>query len=264
MMVPLAVLGLGVLWVTPLRVERSPLPEGDAAMVVPADGAPEISPVRRQSETTFLSLSPQNPVHIFVIMPLAAALLLLFIGAVAGFIWRRWLRASRDAEIYSSDNGEPRGKKARYAAFGLLLWIALSVLFIVDLLGSASLYPRFMVIYAGFWTLVGGLLLYDRPLRDKLVVATVFLLLLFSVRYFDWNSRKPFLRDFYLIESGMTYQQVEQVMSDYEPSLGTGLDDEPFTGTVSYTHTDEGWGDSDIGQVTFEEDRVVDVTFLPD
>jgi hypothetical protein len=31
-----------------------------------------------------------------------------------------------------------------------------------------------------------------------------------------------------------------------------------------YRHTSEGWGDSDWGEIHFEEGRVVEIRFLPD
>ena len=35
-------------------------------------------------------------------------------------------------------------------------------------------------------------------------------------------------------------------------------------GTVSFRHTDEGWGNADIGLVTFEGGNVVKVEYLAD
>jgi len=36
------------------------------------------------------------------------------------------------------------------------------------------------------------------------------------------------------------------------------------TGTSTYRHTNEGWGNSDWGVVTFEDGRVVQTEFMPD
>jgi hypothetical protein len=202
-------------------------------------------------------------------MPLFSAIVLLPIGGVGGIVWWRWLRPQDDGgEIYSNGDAGAKGARIRYVLFGLLFWVALSILLIYDLLGSASLYPQFVAIYAAFWVLVGALLLYDRPLREKVPVLIVFLALVFSLRFVDWNSRKPFLRAFYRIEEGMTYRQVEQVMGGYAGSAGADaeVDEEGYVvaGTISYTHTDEGWGDSDWGLVTFQGGRVVEIEFLPD
>jgi hypothetical protein len=151
---------------------------------------------------------------------------------------------------------------------GLLFWVALSVLCIFDLLGSASLYPVFVVVYTTFWILIGAMVLCDRPMGDKVLILAIFVTLTFSLRFFDWNSRKPFLRDFYRIKEGMTHQQVEQIMGGYARSVGTNakVDGGGYlvTGSVSYTHTDEGWGNSDIGLLTFQGGRVAEIAFLPD
>lgn len=268
-LLPLVMLGLGILWVTPLRVERSPLGEEDAAMVVPSNGEPEIQPPDDAPETSLLSLNPQNPVHLFLVLPVLAALILLLTGGVGGLIWWRWFRPpEEEAQAYEPASGQLLSSRVRYITFAVLAWVALSVFLIFDLLGSASLYSQFVAIYAAFWFLVGALLLHDRSRREQTLILVIFLILLFSLRFVDWNSRKPFLRTFYQIKQGMTYRQVEQVMDQYPSSIDddTEVDSEglPVTGNVAYTHTDEGWGDSDLGWVVFRDGRVVKIDFLSD
>ena len=233
------------------------------------DPMPMIVPPVSAPSPPLLSLNPQSPVHVFVVIPLATALTLLLIGGAGRFVWWKWLRAQDDAaEIYRNTSGQAKGMRARYALSGLLLWVALSVLCIFDLLGSASFYPVFVAIYTTFWVLIEALLLYDRPIREKVLILAVFVTLIFSLRFIDWNSRKPFLRGFYRIEEGMTHRQVEQIMGCYTRSVGTNaqVDGEGYTvtGNVSYTHTDEGWGNSDIGLLTFQGGRVAEIEFLPD
>jgi hypothetical protein len=153
-------------------------------------------------------------------------------------------------------------------------WLALSIFLILDLGFSVSLYLRFVAIYTAFWVLVGALLLYGRPMREILLILGLFVMVAFSVRFMDWNSRKPFLKDFYRIREGMTVTQVEQIMSDYMQGDGRPLvpgrkdvfneRGEVVTGTITYRHTNEGWGNSDWGVVTFENGRVVKTKFLPD
>lgn len=263
---PIVMLGLGVLSVIPVRTERSPMLEQEAAATASPDAAP--SPVIAPA-SPLLSLNPQDPVQLFVVMPLFSALVLLPIGGVGGLVWWRWLRPRDDGgEIYGNGDEGANGTRIRYVLFGLLFWIALSVIFVFDLLGSASLYPQFVAIYAAFWILIGALLLYDRPLQEKVPVLIVFLILVFSLRFVNWNSRKPFLRSLYRIEEGMTHRQVEQVMGGYPGSAGADaeIDEEGYivVGTISYTHTDEGWGNSDRGLLTFQGGRVVAIEFLPD
>jgi hypothetical protein len=233
------------------------------------DPMPIIVPPASGPSSPLLPLNPQNPVHIFVVIPLATALTLLLIGGGSRFILWKWLRPQDDeAEISRNAWAQAKGMRARYALSGLLFWVALSVLCIFDLLGSASLYPVFVVVYTTFWILIGAMVLYDRPMGDKVLILAIFVTLTFSLRFFDWNSRKPFLRAFYRIEEGITHQQVEQTMGSYARSVGTNAQVDSggylVTGNVSYTHTDEGWGNSDIGLLTFQGGRVAEVAFLPD
>ena len=264
---PLISLGLGIRWVTPLRTTRRSYPGDETSIEA---GAAE-STTSLPSETTpaQFALNPQNRIHLFLVMPLFAGLTVLFIGGLGGIIWWTWLRPpASEVNAYRDDAEYDGSRTNRLALFILLLWAALSILFIFDLLGAASLYPIFVAIYAGFWTLVGALLLYDRPLREKGLALVLFLIAVFSLRFVNWNSRKPFLRDLYRIDEGMTYPQVERMMKGYERSLGndTRVDEQgqPVSGSIAYTHTDAAWGNSDIGLVTFENEHVTEIQYLPD
>jgi hypothetical protein len=207
------------------------------------------------------------------IPPIIAGLVLLVGGAIVAVVLTRWVGSHPPTEDADSDAG--RWARLRYPFLALAFWMALSIFLILDLgLGLAvSIYPRFVAIYAAFWVLVGALLLHGRPTREKVLVLVPFVVVLFSVRFIDWNSRKPFLRDLHSIREGMTPIQVEQIMGRYMRSGGralaspeTEVDDggQILTGTVTYRHTDEGWGDSDWGVVTFQDGRVVETEFLPD
>lgn len=83
--------------------------------------------------------------------------------------------------------------------------------------------------------------------------------LIIGLRFVDWNSRKPFLRDLLSIRQGMTYAEVDAVMGKYihEPESQT-------KDSVVYRHTNEGWGDSDCGFVSFSDGNVVAVEFSHD
>ncbi|WP_144370167.1 hypothetical protein [Myxococcus stipitatus] len=101
------------------------------------------------------------------------------------------------------------------------------------------------------------------------------------MRWVDWDSRKPFLRDRYSVQRGMPLEQVDAIMG--HAIAGTGWPENPLTkagtpiGALAaeprelqlgdsrvYRHTHEGWGNSDWGVVRFREGRVVEVAFLPD
>jgi hypothetical protein len=303
---PLLVVVLAVLWVTPVRVERSYVgvaPTIEQVLVEPmatpgptsttpgpaltgtppgAPSPPNPTPVRDTRPSSLLSIVPDSVLEVFAIPPLIAGLMLLIGAAIVSVVLRRWPDSDTQPQdaaalpfIRGSDRKGGRWGRLRYVFLALALWVALSVFLILDLgLGLAvSLYPTFVAVYAAFWVLVGALLLYGRPLREKALILLPFLLVVFSVRFVDWNSRKPFLRNLYSIKEGMTPTQVEQIMGAYMTGGGRPLDSpetkfdergEMVTGTVTYRHTNEGWGNSDWGVVTFENGRVVEIDFLPD
>jgi hypothetical protein len=163
--------------------------------------------------------------------------------------------------------------RSRYVLLAFPLGFALGLYLMLDLAVTVSVYPCFTTIYAAFWILVLLMLLKGSPTRHRPVILALLVLVLFSFRFIDWNSRKPFLRDLYSIQKGMTPAQVEQIMGSYmrggevplgSPSTTRNEEGELVTGTISYRHTDEGWGNSDWGLVTFGNGRVVEVRFSPD
>jgi hypothetical protein len=288
---PLLIVVLGVSLITPVRVERSYIATPQI-VVVPAeptaapeltstasDAAPagtlptDISPpnptLARDTKPSAWAIVPDSALEALAIPPIIAGLVLLVSAGIVAVFLKKW----------SNGRGEDRGARSRYVFLALAFWIALSVFLILDLgLGLAvSVYPRFVAAYAAFWVLVGALLLYGRPMREKALILALFLVIVFSVRFIDWNSRKPFLRNFYYIKEGMTESQVDQIMSGYMKGYSGGpppslREYEPefdeqgkiVTGWVTYRHTDEGWGDSDWGTVTFEDGYVVQKWFSPD
>jgi hypothetical protein len=161
-----------------------------------------------------------------------------------------------------------KGTRVQYLLLGLTLWIALSVFLILDLAGSISLHPGLVALYAFCWALVGLLLLYSRPLREKVVILTLFLVALGSVRFVDWNTRKPFLRALDRVTVGITEVQADEIMDGYIKGVSpmAQVDEQGGVdwGTVSYRHTTEAWGNVDVGVLVFQNGRVVRVDFCPD
>ena len=294
---PLFALICGFLWVVPIRSTQSmvtPMAQVvavDGPTATPLPALPDATPTDAPQPTltaadtphstsmpsgSALSLNPFNRA-IFIILPGIAGLVLLIGAAVVAVIVKRWKGSdtqSKDTSINGDNVGIwARTTKLRYALLAFAFWLALSAFLILDLGFSVSLYLRFVAIYTAFWVLFGALLLYGRPMRQTLLILGLFVMVAFSVRFADWNSRKPFLKDFYSIKEGMTPAQVEQIMGGYMIGGGAPLGSsrtelngwvEIVAGTVTYRHTNEGWGDSDWGVVTFENGRVVKTEFLPD
>ncbi|MBN1581013.1 MAG: hypothetical protein JXA89_09950 [Anaerolineae bacterium] len=285
---PILALVLGVLAVTPVRRETGyaepaqdmvaisdnvtpptttgPAPTPDMIVTNPPQFAPSST-----EKTRSAFLSADNGLAWFVIL-LSIAGLVLLIGSVAvALVLTNW------------EKGDPRSREAnggkwaklRYVLLVLLFWFALGVFLILDFTFAVSIYGRFVIVYAAFWALIGALLLWNRPGREKGLILALFVLVLFSVRFVDWHSRKPFLKDLYSIKEGMTPAQVDRIMDGYMRGTygGPPGSDTQYTfdeqgqivnGAVTFRHTDEGWGDSDWGRVTFRDGRVSEVTFLPD
>jgi hypothetical protein len=153
-------------------------------------------------------------------------------------------------------------------AIGLLLLMALGVFLIFDIIAALSVYLQFTLAYTIFWLALGALLLRQTPGRLRLSLLVLFAGAMLAISLINWDSRKPFLRHFYQIEVGMTATQADQVMQGYmkfiSPMTQVNERGEILTGPVSYRHTDEGWGDSDMGLVMFKNGRVVDRDFYPD
>ncbi len=296
-----AVLG-GVLLVTPVRQEvviepglepgvhvvelGEPLATLPPAVTGPAGtpspGAQTSGAVQPPSappgSSALLSLNPFDPTTFVVLLGLAGLVLLLGAAVVTALGKGRKGTDEPSADLQVNGDSQAtwfRTNRLRSVLLALVLWIALSAFLVLDLMFQVSLYWQFVVIYIAFWVLVGALLSTGRPLRDRLLSLGLFVLVLFSVRLVDWNSQKSFLKDFYSLKEGMTPAQVDQAMSGYmkayaEDAPQSGIQyefdeqGEIVTGQVTYRHTDEGWGDSDWGVVTFENGRVVQLEFLPD
>jgi hypothetical protein len=300
--IPLCVVLGGVLWVTPvtrtvvgesgLEPEIHVVEQGQPIVTLspvttepfgtPSPGAQSSGAARRAStppgRSALLSLNPFNPVAFVMLLGLAGLVLLLGVAVVAA-VGKGWKGTDEPSgAIQANGDFQETGsgaEKLRPVLLALVLWIALSVFLVLDLVFQVSLYWQFVVMYAAFWLLVGALLATGRPLRDKLLILGVFVLVLGSVRFVDWNSRKAFLRDFHGLREGMTVEEVDQIMSGYMKAYGGGppqsqneyeFDEqgEVVAGWVTYRHTNEGWGDSDWGVVTVENGQVVRLQFLPD
>jgi hypothetical protein len=218
---------------------------------------------------------------VVVVLSIVAGLVSYIVAALVALIARRSRRRALSSGVLDASKSGEHGwvavLRSRCALVAFPLGFALGLYLLLDLEWSVSVYPRFVVIYAAFWALFLLLLLWGAPLRHKLAILAPLVVTLLTIGTINWNSRKPFLRDLHRIKEGMTAAQVEQIMGDYmtgggvpSGSPGIRLDGRltelgaTATGTISYRHTNEGWGNSDWGVVTFKDGRVVDVWFDSD
>jgi hypothetical protein len=160
--------------------------------------------------------------------------------------------------------------------------VVLTVVFLLVLLGAYALLDYVMGISLLWPWMFGGLALgfglgllgtIDVRPRARIALLLFFSVLFVGLRWVNWNSRKPFLRDLYSLRVGMTRSQVEATMGKYLKGTGwpantvtdsSAKGELAFPGTLVYRHTNEGWGDSDWGMVEFAGGRVIRVEFSPD
>ena len=150
----------------------------------------------------------------------------------------------------------------------LILLAVMGLYLLLDLALSASLNP---FISGGFALTLMALSLFildSLPVKQRFLLTGVLISAVFAVRYIDWDSRKPFLRDFNQIQLGMTAEEVDELMADYiknvSPFVNTSTEGEVQMGTVSYHYTNEGWDVANTGQITFAGGHVIAATFYPD
>jgi hypothetical protein len=230
----------------------------------------------------FLTLEFSLWVFVWSVVIFAAGLILIGLLLLAPRLLRR--RGGEGDQLPDQGVGDNNGDEwtrtawLRYALLALAIWFGLSIFLIMDVGYSVSVYWQFVAIYAAFCVLVGLLLLVGSPKREKLLLLGLLVVVLFSLRFVDWNSRKPFLRDLYRVQEGMSVEQVEEIMGKYmggaccsakplDLSAGEGVTETEGMAQpdrLVYRHTSEGWGDSDWGEVHFENGRVVEIQFLPD
>ena len=146
------------------------------------------------------------------------------------------------------------------AAF--LLAVGFLVYLWLEVMSHSMFYPLVATAaFAAFFALPAFILLCRASWRLKLGLTGVFLLLIFVVRVVECNTRKPFLNALDHIQNGMTSSQVDATMRGFMRSPQTGVLSD---GQVGFRHTQDGWGDADVGLVTFADGRVVKVEYLPD
>ena len=149
----------------------------------------------------------------------------------------------------------------------LILLAAMGLYILLDMAIAASLNPIISGSFALVALALGLYILNSLPVRQRLLLVGMLVTAVFAVRFVDWDNRKPFLRDFYQIQTGMTAAEVDAVMSDYikqvSPFVDRSAEGLVQTGAVSYQLATEGLDNSEIGLITFAGGRVVGRTLYP-
>jgi hypothetical protein len=150
-----------------------------------------------------------------------------------------------------------------YVFLAVSFLAALAILIALDIVAAASAHRRFIILYSGFWMLLGLALLHDCPWRLKLPILGLFSASILLVCAIPWNRRKPLLQSLYRIKVGMTEIEVDRIMGDYakqtSPRAELNGRGEIVTGTVRYRCPAQDGGGSLAGALTFELGRVVQI-----
>jgi hypothetical protein len=165
-------------------------------------------------------------------------------------------------------NTGPAALRSKVSFLGTLL-IALAILsifYLVERIIPVSVVP-FSTCASGIAFAAAGFLLlrYLQPALQMSVLAAGLIFIL-SVRFVDWNSRKPFLRDLYKVRLGMSVPDVQSIMGGYLTTASTEepefnkLEDE----LIVYRPSNEAAYNADLGEITVRSGRVVAVRYLGD
>jgi hypothetical protein len=151
----------------------------------------------------------------------------------------------------------------RDLALGVVLLITYGGYLLLDRLAAVSLNPRAVALFCGLALLALAPFLLGRRRATQIALPLGPLCAMLAVHFVDWDSRKPFLRALDRVEVGMTIAEVDATMAGFlrHPALPDSADGEAI---ISYRHTTEGWGDSDIGVIRFAGGRATSCEFLPD
>src|SRR5690242_6877126 len=98
-----------------------------------------------------------------------------------------------------------------------------------DRLVAVSLYPLAIAFFVALGLVASLPLLYGRRRAIQLAIPLLIVLFALAVQFINWDSRKPFLRALNQIETGMTVEQVDALMTDYMRSPAQ-------SGTISSTN----------------------------
>ena len=103
--------------------------------------------------------------------------------------------------------------------------------------------------------------------KIKFLMGILFLISLIVIRNIQWNSRKVFIKKFNQLNVGMSLEKTDEIMSDFiifrTVSVDT-LENDKTAHMISYRHTDEGWGNSDMGIVYVQNDTIIRLKFYHD
>lgn len=214
------------------------------------------------SDASILRHSPI--VHMGSALSILAPALLTFFEAVVPLIFVFGLYKSICADsLVNSPSELFKAIKIKFVRglAGLWLFIIVVLAAVSILLDSYfvfSVAPFTTSICASIW--IGLALWLMKPIRlgPRLILLAISLFWILSIRYVDWNSRKPFVRDLLKIEYGMTTIEVDRTMKKYTRRTESDdlESDVRLENTLIYSHATKGPFYADFGVIRFKDDKV--------
>ena len=218
------------------------------------------------SDLATFFLAPLISISGIVAFPLALAL--TSVGAILPcYILLRFYSEVRERKTQMREPGNTATVVALVLkGLGALIVVIflIMVLFITEFIFPITAVPFITTTGAFLWIYVGDGTLAHVPAGQRRALIALFVLLILSVRYVDWNTRKPFTRHLFQVHRGMMGPEVERIMGSHlknwvQPESEHYLHLDPtFTGEVWYRHTNEWWGNADWGKVVMKDGRAVD------
>lgn len=194
----------------------------------------------------------------FTVIVIPLLLLLLFIRSII----RHRKLPGRHLSVYKIVRGELNGNAGIFLFLSILF--APFYLFLEDY-SAFSVTPLVTPLCAVLGIIFGYYIVRQLDIRDRLMTLALLSSLILGTKYVDWNPRKPLIRDMYRIEAGMTFDEVDKIMSRHKHPRGSESYDN-FEETLE--EKDEAAymtaTTADIVSVKFQDGKVATIKFSHD
>ena len=190
-------------------------------------------------------------------------------------LWLCWKTAQRmkyDAarpSIYQAARIELEGNAGIALFFFVLLFSTCLPIFIfVDDAYPFSVTPLTTPACGMLGAFIGQALFRRMKTGGRLTLLAAVICSILATEYFDWNPRKPLIRDLYRIRVGMTVGEVEQIMTGHLKGFGTpdnlARDFTEEDNPIVYRTGEGGAYNADMAEIRIKDGRVEAVDFLHD
>lgn len=190
------------------------------------------------------------------------------IGATCiGVIPSVWIILELFVEIVRSRTEAQKGLRIRrLSGFVGSAIITLTPLYVLERALPVSIVPFAAITCAILFVMIGWFRTRSIKTAQRIISLSASVLLILSMQYFDWNPRKPFLRDLYHIRIGMTVSEVRKTMHGYldRPNLNDPEPNIQANDSIVYRPSNDPAYNADWGIVTIYNGEVQGVEYSSD